>query len=93
MKIYSQLKSWKADDGQRRMTQFTKNIETFLKFKIAVRDLFRISESMPQEYCNENGTSALGYEDLDTTYAPPTRPHEPLDIFLLNSTDSSKTKV
>ncbi len=77
------------------MARFTKNVETFLKFKIAVRDLFRISESMPQEYCNENGTGALGYEDLDPTLAPPVHPHpqDPLDIFLLNSTDSLKSKV
>lgn len=49
------------------MARFTKNVETVLKFKLTVRDLFRVSEVMPKEYCdNENTTNGLGYEDTDS---------------------------
>lgn len=68
------------------MQRFIKNVDTFLKFKLSVGDLFRVSEAMPQEYCNENATSALGYEDVETDATSETMDQ-------LNTTDQVNKKV
>lgn len=53
------------------MTMFTENVETVLKFKIAVRDLFLVSESMPLEYCNNvNSTITNDDEEVEATRVP-----------------------
>ncbi|CAL8135403.1 unnamed protein product [Orchesella dallaii] len=63
--IAQSIKVWKGDEGRTRMKTFIKHVETVLKFKLAVRDLYKVSESMPQEYCNGNSTNSLNYEESE----------------------------